>query len=260
MSQMQNPREIALSAHRDYYTQGTYDDDRLNWTIETFLSGTDLGKVLEVGCGDGAMLRLLVNRGIAAVGVDASSSGIERCLAQGLSAECLDVSADALPFSDDEFNVVTSLETFEHLMNPHYALREVRRVLRPGGRFICSIPNPLTGHPYLYPGLFEYAYFCRFLHQSGFVIDRVAHWQWAPRETILPDSFRKIPLLRSRIVAGGIRKLIERAYLAAGAFPAFCYWLWTFDCRNEKTGRADIFQEVSGQTRPGSKSHFTAVK
>jgi len=260
MSQMQNPREIALSSHRDYYTQGTYDDDRLDWTIETFLSGTDLGKVLEVGCGDGAMLRLLMDRGIAAAGVDASSSGIERCLAQGLRAQCLDVSTDGLPFSDDEFNLVISLETFEHLMNPHYALREVRRVLRPGGRFICSVPNPLTGHPYLYPGLFEYSHFRRFLQQSCFVIERVAPWQWAPRETILPDSLRTIPLLRSRIVAGGIRKLIEKAYLAAGAFPAFCYWLWTFECRNEKTGRTDIFQDVSAQTRPGSESHFTAIK
>jgi SAM-dependent methyltransferase len=260
MSQMQNPREIALSSHSDYYAQGNYDDDRLNWTIETFLSARDLGKVLEVGCGDGAMLRLLVDRGITVAGVDASSSGIERCLSQGLHAECLDVSTDSLPFSDDEFDVVISLETFEHLMNPHYALREVRRVLRPGGRFICSVPNPLTGHPYLYPGLFEYSHFRRFLHQSCFAIERVAPWQWAPRETILPESLRKIPLLRSRILAGGIRKLIEKTYLVTGNFPAFCYWLWTFDCRNEKTGRADIFQDMSIQTRPGSKSHFTAGK
>ena len=252
MSKSRDPREIALASHRDYYRAGTYDDNRLKWTIENFLSGANLSKVLEVGCGDGALLRLLVLRGVDAIGVDASSSGVERCRARGLHAECLDVSTDCLPFAGHEFDAVISLETFEHLMNPHYALQEVRRVLRPGGRFLCSVPNPLTGHPYLYPGLFEYKNFRRFLEQSGFAIERVAPWQWAPRETILPESLRKIPLLRSRIVAGGVRRLLEKAWLATGSFPAFCYWLWTFDCRNDAAGQADIFEDVSTRTRPGS--------
>src|SRR5207245_9695893 len=90
---------------------------------------------------------------------------LERCAASGLRAQCLDVSIDGLPFADDSFDIVISLETFEHLMNPHYALQEVRRVLRSEGRFLCSVPNPLTGHPYLYPGLFEYANFRCFLEQ-----------------------------------------------------------------------------------------------
>jgi SAM-dependent methyltransferase len=260
MSPIQNPRETALAGHNDYYSAGSYDDDRLRWTIGEFLVGPRPGKILELGCGDGAMLRLLVDRGMEVMGVDASSSGIDRCLNAGLQARCLDVSIDGLPFAqDDAFDLVISLETFEHLMNPHYALQEVRRVLRPGGRFLCSVPNPLTGHPYLYPGLFEYANFRRFLEQSGFVIQRVAPWQKVPREMILSQSLRKVPLLRSRIVAGGLRRIIEKTYLALGAFPAFCYWLWTFDCRNEKSGR-DIYQELSSQTRPGSKSHFTAIK
>jgi SAM-dependent methyltransferase len=260
MSPARDPREIALAAHRDYYLAGSYHDDRLAWTIEEFLSGSQPGKILEVGCGDGTMLRLLVARGMEAIGVDASLSGIERCVELGLHAQCCDVSVDGLPFDDDEFDTVISLETFEHLMNPHYALQEVRRVLRSGGRFLCSVPNPLTGHPYLYPGLFEYANFRRFLEQSSLVIERVAPWEKVPREMILSKSLRRIPLLRSRMVAGGVRKCIEKLYLVAGAFPAFCYWLWTFDCRNDKAGRTDIFQDVSIQTRPGSKSHFSAMK
>ena len=80
----------------------------------------------------------------------------------GVPAQCLDVSTDGLPFDDDAFDVVISLETFEHLMNPFYSLQEVRRVLRPSGRFISSVPNPRTGHPFLYPGLFEYGNFGSF--------------------------------------------------------------------------------------------------
>jgi SAM-dependent methyltransferase len=164
---------------------------------------------------------------------------------------------DGLPFADDEFDAVLSLETFEHLMNPYYALQEIRRVLLPGGRFVCSVPNPLTGHPYLYPGLFEYSNFRRFLEQSGFAIDRVAPWQKVAREMILPAALRKVPALRSRIVAGGIRRIIEKSYLAAGLFPSFCYWLWTFDCRNLGKDQKDVFQSVCAQTRPGSPCHFT---
>ena len=257
MSPTRDPREIALSAHRTYYEAGTYDDDRLRWTINEFLSGQKPTKMLEVGCGDGTMLNLLVASGIDARGVDASSSGIERCAAAGLRARCLDVSVDGLPFGDDEFDMVVSLETLEHLMNPYYALQEVRRVLSPGGRFLCSVPNPLTGHPYLYPGLFEYANFRRFLEQSGFAIKRVAPWQKVDREMILPAALRKVPVLRSRIVAGGVRRIIEKSYLVAGAFPFFCYWLWTFDCRNQKSKDAQMFNEVSEQTRPGSERRFT---
>lgn len=257
MSPAQDAREIALSAHRDYYQAGSYNNDRLTWTINEFFSARKPTKMLEVGCGDGAMLRLLVAQGIDARGVDASSSGIERCKTTGLNAQCLDVSVDGLPFADDEFDAVLSLETLEHLMNPYYALQEVRRVLIPGGRFLCSVPNPLSGHPYLYPGLFEYSNFRRFLEQSGFAIERVAPWQRVSREMILPPRLRKMPVLRSRLVAGGIRKIIEKSYLAAGLFPSFCYWLWTFDCKNQGKDQKDAFQDVSAQTRPGSPCHFT---
>lgn len=257
MNEGTGPREMALAAHKDYYSAGTYDDDRLEWTVSTFLSDIGPGKTLEVGCGNGGMLRLLAERGFDAVGVDASSSGIELCQSHGLRAECLDISTDGLPFPEDSFHVVLSLETFEHLMNPHFALLEVRRVLRPGGRFVCSVPNPRTGHPYLYPGLFEYANFRRFLEQNDFLIERVSPWQWAPRESILPNSLRNIAILRSRYFAGGIRFLIEKAYLAVGAFPAFSYWLWTFQCSNDKSSTPGIYHRVSEQTRPGSKKAFS---
>lgn len=256
MNPAQAPRDIALAAHRNYYEAGTYDDDRLKWTVNEFLCDQNPMKMLEVGCGDGAMLKLLIAQGIDAQGVDASSSGIQRCAAAGLRAQCLDVSVDGLPFEDDEFDMVLSLETLEHLMNPYYALQEVKRVLSPGGRFVCSVPNPLTGHPYLYPGLFEYPNFRRFLEQSGFTIGRVAPWQKVEREMILPAALRKVPVVRSRIVAGGIRRIIERSCLAVGVFPFFCYWLWTFDCRSQKSKGSQMYSDISEQTRPGSERGF----
>ena len=256
MGHPHDPRKIALEAHRDYYNAGTYSDDRLLWTVQTFLSAEQPGRVLEIGCGDGALLRLLSQRGVNAIGVDASSSGIEQCVSLGLQAQCVDVSTDGLPFEDETFDTIISLETLEHLMNPYYSLQEVRRVLRESGRFLCSVPNPLTGHPFLYPGLFEYANFRRFLEQSGFAIQSVLPWQKAPRATILPIGMRNIPILNGRTIAGGIRKSLELLWRAAGGFPYFCYWLWTFDCRKEKEGFADPYGATAELTKPGSGKHF----
>lgn len=250
-------RSKTLDAHLDYYKEGSYPDDRLRWTVERFFSEENSGRLLEVGCGDGSLLRLLSQKGMTVSGVDASLTGIEKCKKGGLHAICMDVSAEGLPFPDNSFDIVISLETLEHLMNPYHALQEVRRVLRDNGRFLCSVPNPRTGHPYLYPGLFEYKNFRRFLEQSAFTIDRVVPWQWAPRESILPKALRQNAVLRSRWVAGGVRKVIEKFCLAFGAFPAFSYWLWNFDCRNEKSKDGDMFSAVSEQTRPGSERRFT---
>jgi SAM-dependent methyltransferase len=251
-----DPRRLTLETHRDYYAAGGYDIARLEWTLTEFLPSPQNLSVLEIGCGDGSMIELLAARGAKAQGTDASSSGIERCLQKGLSAQCLDVSTDGVPFPNDSFDVVISLETFEHLMNPYYALQEVRRVLRPAGRFICSVPNPLIGHPFLYPGLFEYRNFRQFLEQGGFAICRVRPWEWAPRETILPPALRRVPVLNGRLVAGGLRKVIEKSCLALGVFPAFCYWLWTFECQASRVTPSQ-FEDVSRSTMPGSTRNFS---
>jgi SAM-dependent methyltransferase len=138
-------------------------------------------------------------------------------------------------------------------MNPFFALQEVGRVLRPTGRFICSVPNPLTGHPYLYPGLFEYPNFRKFLEQGGFAISRVQPWERVPRETILPKPLRGIPIVRGRIIAGGLRRLIEETYRLFHTFPAFCYWLWTFECQKAENPQSH-FNRVSLRTMPGGSS------
>lgn len=259
MPDTHDPRVIALAAHGNYYFSGSYDNVRLLWSIHSFLSDRALGDVLEGGCGDGALLQLLAELGINFRGVDASSSGIERCLSRGLPAHCPHVSTDGLPFPKDSFNFVVCLKSFEHLMNPYFGLQEIRRELRPGGRFICSIPNPHTGHPYLYPGLFEYKNFRLFLEQTDFVIGRIEHWQWAPREAILPGPLRRFPILKSRLIAGRLRRLIERAFRILGIFPTFSYWLGTFDCHKQEGLVSDIYAATASRTRSGSARDFSST-
>jgi SAM-dependent methyltransferase len=255
-----NPREIALATHRDYHRGGSYNTDRLFWTLDTFLPSSNLGKVLEIGCGDGAMLQLHADREVNAIGVDASASGINRCATAGLRAQCLAASTDGLPFPDESFDVVISFDTFEHLMNPCHALQEVQRTLRNEERFLGSIPNPRTGHPYSYPGLFEYKNFRQFLEQTGIHIERVEHWECAAREMTLPRAFRRVPILSGRFITGALRRLVEKFYRNAGAYPSFCYWLWTSDCSNHKHRSLDLYRDTAKPTQPGTVSGFNPSK
>jgi SAM-dependent methyltransferase len=248
-SRAMRPHEIALEEHRDYYAAGGYDEDRFRWTIATFLPDCRGKRILEIGCGDGKLLALL--RGNNEVhGIEASATGTKKCAEIGIPTLCMDVSSQPLPFPDDHFDVVVILETIEHLMNPYYALLQIRRVLKENAVLICSVPNPATGHPFLYPGLFSFPNFTLFLNQLGWRIGRYEPWQWAPRESILPARLRGNSILKSRYVAGTARRAIEQIWRLTGRFPWFCYWLWTFECVNERKYAPTVLHQQVQATRP----------
>jgi SAM-dependent methyltransferase len=243
------PREIVKKLYRDYYAAGEYSDDRYIWTIQTFLPSCAGLRILEVGCGSGGLLKLLAASNTV-VGIDASSAGIDACRARGIEARCMDPSSEPLPFASESFDIVICLETMEHMMSPYYAMLEIRRVLKTGGRLVCSVPNPVWGHLMLYPGLFEYKYFRKFLEQSDFKVLRVEPWEWAPRETILPVPLRKNKFARNRYIAGTLRRFVAWLWRVTGHFPAFCYWLWTFEAVKVEEGRDSVLDRQSQETAP----------
>jgi ubiquinone/menaquinone biosynthesis C-methylase UbiE len=95
-------------------------------------------QILDVGCGTGANLELLSEAGDAQ-GIDVSSEALSFCRERGL-VNVKRGEAEALPFEDNSFDLVTGLDVIEHLDDDIAGLREMRRVLRPGGHALLFVP------------------------------------------------------------------------------------------------------------------------
>jgi SAM-dependent methyltransferase len=100
--------------------------------------------VLEIGSGTGAMLDHLQKQGFHVVGVDRNDELIAESRRWFGDLPIQRVDGTGLPFGDGSFDVVMSFDVFEHIPDSNAHLREVRRVLRPGGAYLVQTPNKWT--------------------------------------------------------------------------------------------------------------------
>lgn len=111
------------------------------WWATQLVSGKE---VLDAACGTGYGSRILSDAGAARVtGVDVSPDAVEvtaACLGEEGSATVADICD--LPFGDESFDLIVSLETIEHVAAGSKAIAEFKRVLRPDGLLLVSSPNP----------------------------------------------------------------------------------------------------------------------
>ncbi|MEK7654135.1 MAG: class I SAM-dependent methyltransferase [Patescibacteria group bacterium] len=99
-------------------------------------------KILDFGVGSGAFLKSIHERGYQNLyGCDIDNYTAEEVRPFIKDFKTFDASFDKFPHPDQSFDVVTAWEVFEHLENPHNAIREVHRVIKPGGLLIMSVPN-----------------------------------------------------------------------------------------------------------------------
>jgi SAM-dependent methyltransferase len=96
--------------------------------------------VLDVGTGTGTNLRLLGELGFSRRrGLDSSDDAIRWCAEKGLG-EVVKGDLGSLPFDDGEFGLVLATDVIEHVEDDVRAVGEIRRVLRPGGTAIFTVP------------------------------------------------------------------------------------------------------------------------
>lgn len=104
---------------------------------------------LDIGCGEGYNTRLLAERGAAMWAVDISPRFVREAREAGDGSIRFAVaSGQELPFADHQFDFATSFMCLMDLPEPETALRECRRVLRPGGFLQFSISHPCFNPPW----------------------------------------------------------------------------------------------------------------
>jgi len=98
------------------------------------------GKILDVGAGEGALTKSLMQRGFDVEPCDLNPEQFKIA-----TKKCRKVDLNQpLPYSNESFDFVVCVEVIEHLYNPWFVISELRRVLKENGKLIISTPNILS--------------------------------------------------------------------------------------------------------------------
>jgi SAM-dependent methyltransferase len=176
--------------------------------LATFAGVTSGMRALDVGCGPGALIGELVARlgaeGVAAA--DPSPPFVRAARERFPEVDVREAPAEALPFADDAFDVALAQLVVHFMADPVAGLREMARVVEPGGVVAASVWDHAGGRAPLAP-------FWRGARQLEPGVDDESHLAGA-REGHLGELFR----------AAGIREVEETTLEARSTFETFDEW------------------------------------
>lgn len=181
-------------------------------------------EVLDVGCGEGVLSVYLAQAGHKVTGIDEREASLKSAFAlmrkYRASVNFQLADAQRLIFSNDAFDLIIYEEVLEHLKEPLMALKEARRVLRPKGKIIFSVPNFMS----LRARMFKLLGFERLLlcpdHKQNFNLRSISKLIESAgfRIISLTSDFIPIPKL-------ALSLFLERRILLAQKFPSLGHHL-----------------------------------
>jgi 2-polyprenyl-3-methyl-5-hydroxy-6-metoxy-1,4-benzoquinol methylase len=134
-----------LSADQKSYgweSEAPHSHDYLHPVVLDVCKRIGAKKILDLGCGNGAMCRELLAAGYEVVGCDLDEGGVEiaRRHMPGIPFHVLGVDDDPSRLGVADFDLVVSTEVVEHLFRPRNLPRFAHRTLKPGGRLLVTTP------------------------------------------------------------------------------------------------------------------------
>jgi len=135
-------------SHQDSYYKNNeaYAEHLAAWNPQLYAKYADTlmpekpsGRALDVGCGVGQVVARLNEAGFEAHGVDVSQPNIAR--AKKICERCQLYDGRKLPFPDHYFSSAGALNVLEHVDEPEAFVRDIARVVEPGGKVVLSSPN-----------------------------------------------------------------------------------------------------------------------
>lgn len=111
-------------------------------TIARFLRKESLSfPILDLGCGEGKIAKVLFGKGVVDIGVDNESEIVKAARKSKVYKKVVLGDAQNLPFQDNSLSTIFSNSVIEHIEGIEQVLSEVSRTLKPGGLFIFTVPS-----------------------------------------------------------------------------------------------------------------------
>lgn len=133
--------ESRTAYNRLYRARRLRQRDSFYLWILSLLDGKRGGKLLDVSCGEGTLVKFAVRAGLRAYGLDLADAAVARAREETGSHAILIADGEALPFDDEYFDYVTNLGSLEHYLDPEEGVREISRVLKKDGLACILLPN-----------------------------------------------------------------------------------------------------------------------